>query len=386
MVFISFKKLALLAACMVAAVSAAPDRPYFNTDGILQVGTQEALNITVSAGLSRDDIVSYPDASYVAVHFSDFALPEGDIVVVRSPDSEVAHFYTGKGRDDAGDFIATFIPGDTAVVQYFSASEGTAAAAGYKISGFSRGFPATSTTESICGVDNTSPAKCFQSGSTLYNTLPSAYTRGRAVARLLIGGSSLCTGWLVGSGGHLMTNQHCITSASAAGQIDIEFNAESASCATECKTQLGCRGSVVATTSTFVASSVTYDYAVVRLPTTTPVSTYGYLQLRASGPLLNERIYIPQHPSGWAKRVAHIVDGGAAATITSLGRVTSCGSNEVGYNADTAGGASGSPVLSATDNRVVALHHCGGCQNTAVSVVDIIRDLNSKGVSIPNLS
>ncbi|KAF1321461.1 hypothetical protein FI667_g11857, partial [Globisporangium splendens] len=388
MAFSSLKKIVVLAAVAVATATAVtPDAPYYNQEGILQIGTQEALNITVASGISRDDTVSYPDASYIAVHFSNFDLPEGDLVVVRSPDSSVAHFYTGKGRDQEGDFIASFVPGSTAIVQYFSATVGAAASApGYTISGFSRGFSDKKTSESICGVDNTVPAKCFQSGSTLYSTLPSAYTKGRAVARLLIGGSSLCTGWLIGSEGHLITNQHCITAAADAKSVDFEFGAESASCATQCQTQLGCPGTVVATTSTFITNSDTYDYAIVKLPSSAAISSYGYLQLRAAGPTKGERIYIPQHPSGWAKRVAYIVDGGASATITSLGGVTSCGSNEVGYNADTAGGASGSPVLSATDNKVVALHHCGGCANTAINVLDIIKDLKAKAITIANIS
>jgi len=58
----------------------------------------------------------------------------------------------------------------------------------------------------------------------------------------------------------------------------------------------------------------------------------------------------------------------------------------VGYNADTQGGSSGSPVLSATDNAVVALHHCGGCQNVAVDVRDVISSLKTKGISIANLT
>lgn len=251
-------------------------------------------------------------------------------------------------------------------------SEGSAP--GCTISGFSRGFPARTHSESVCGVDDTKPAECFESGSTLYSSLPSTYAEDRAVAHLLIGGSSLCTGWLIDSAGHLNANQHCVMTAAAAKSIDFEFGAETASCANECKTQLGCAGMVSATASVFVTSSTTYDYAIVKL--TASMSPYGYLQLRAAGPRLNERIYIPQHPSGWAKRVAYIVDSGRVAST-----ITSCGSNGVGYNADT---ASGSPVLLAADNLVVALHHCGGCQNTAVNVLNILK--GHKVIKIASIS
>ena len=50
--------------------------------------------------------------------------------------------------------------------------------------------------------------------------------------------------------------------------------------------------------------------------------TYGFLQLRESGAKLNERIYIPQHPKGWGKRIALLSsnsnDDGGVARVFSL--------------------------------------------------------------------
>lgn len=388
MVFASLKKIVVLAVLAAAAVNAATtDSPYYTESGMYKIGTEEALNVTVSAGLSRDDIVSYPQASYVAVHFSSFNLPEGDIVVVRSPDSSVSHFYTGKGRDDRSDFIASFIPGDTAVVQYFSASEaGASSAPSYTISGYSRGFPNVER-EAICGVDNTVPAKCFASGA-LFSKLPLAYDKARSVARLLIGGSGLCTGWLAGSEGHLITNQHCIETAADARVIDIEFAAESASCSDQCLAQLGCPGVIAATTSTFITNSpisTGQDYALIKLPATANIAAYKYLQLRASGAVVNERIYIPQHPNGKAKRVASTVDNGSDAVVESINYSNSCGTGQVGYMADTEGGSSGSPIIAASDNKVIALHHCGACRNSAINAPRIIADLRAKNIVVANL-
>ena len=47
------------------------------------------------------------------------------------------------------------------------------------------------------------------------------YVRAKAVARLLIGGTSACTGWLIGSEGHLLTNEHCIHNASDAASLQV---------------------------------------------------------------------------------------------------------------------------------------------------------------------
>ncbi|GLE00395.1 hypothetical protein PINS_up009152 [Pythium insidiosum] len=393
MVFVSFKKLLVLATVATAAVlttsttsasiAATPNAPYYNEKGILQIGTTEALNITATVGANREDFVSYPGASYISVKFRDFDLLEGDVVVVRSPDGSTGHVYTGKGRGDLGTFVSSPIRGSTAIVEYFSLNaDGAAKTPGktsYHIDGFVRGFQAQA--ESICGSDQTQPAKCFQ-GST---ALPQAYNKAKAVARLFIGGSGLCTGWLIGSGGHVMTNEHCITSADDAAQVDIEFMAESDSCSNLCATAQGCPGTIVANSATFVTNNKDIDYALLKLSPSV-ASTYGYLQFRASGPKTGEQIYIPQHPAGWAKRISATVDGGAAATIRFTGKTAQCGKNQVGYLADTQGGSSGSPVLGKTDNLVVALHHCGGCDNLAVDPRDVLKDLKAKGIAVPNVS
>ncbi|MEM9488550.1 MAG: hypothetical protein AAGC55_05370, partial [Myxococcota bacterium] len=56
---------------------------------------------------------------------------------------------------------------------------------------------------------------------------------------------------------------------------------------------------------------------------------------------------------------------------------------DVGYQADTRGGSSGSPVLGYNDNLVVALHHCANCPNRGVPIDAIISDLQNNG-ALPN--
>ena len=111
------------------------------------------------------------------------------------------------------------------------------------------------------------------------------------------------------------------------------------------------------------------------------VEKYGFLKLRRSGPVIGEEIYIPQHPAGWGKRIAKS-DGIRPAKITRNNVYgIQCGSSQIGYRADTQGGSSGSPVLAVSDNTVVALHHCGGCDydqssvNTAVNIDRVIQGL-----------
>ncbi|KAE9316022.1 hypothetical protein PR003_g18828, partial [Phytophthora rubi] len=143
--------------------------------------------------------------------------------------------YTGRGRDQSGTFIASFVPGSSVTVTYTSVGAATAGQ-GYRITGFSRGYP-TMDQESICGDgDQSLPAKCYALGTNLSEGLPQAYATAQAVARLLINNTYLCTGWLGGSEGHLFTNHHCFEQEDWALTTDFEFAAESSSCSDQCET------------------------------------------------------------------------------------------------------------------------------------------------------
>ena len=276
------------------------------------------------------------------------------------------------------DFGRTHIPGSTAIIEMYAAvsvPEGAVV-----IDRFAHGYPSFYSSgpsiQAICGVDNSEWARCYTSSE------PVAYERARAVARLIINGSGACTGWLIGDQGHLMTNNHCIGNASAALNTDYEFMAEGGSCSTNCATRGGCPGIVEATSASFVQTDGPLDFTLVKLPASL-AATYGYLQLREDGPTNGERIYIPQHPAGWGKRIA--VESSASQNPTgycevdSLNQPACSGASvpDVGYYCDTQGGSSGSPVIGYDDHCVIALHHCANCQNRGVPIPAIIQDLGS---------
>ena len=314
-------------------------------------------------------------ADYIAPHFSKFNLPEGARVVVRNHDGSRSWTYTGNGKDldqpELG-FWGVHIYGESAIVELFSSVPVRRGAV--VIDRFARGFkPAEilqSQPESLCGGDDSEWAKCYQTSE------PTVYDRSRAVARLFIGGTSACTGWLVGSEGHVMTNEHCIGTNNAAQNTTFEFMAEGSSCTTSCSSWGACPGTIAATTSTLVKNDAALDYALVKLPNN-PSSTYGFLQMRSSGATLGERIYLPQHPAAWGKKIA-LRAGSANATVTSVNESPcSGGPGDIGYMADTQGGSSGSPVIGYSDHTVVSLHHCGGCNNTGVPIDAVVASLGS---------
>jgi lysyl endopeptidase len=115
----------------------------------------------------------------------------------------------------------------------------------------------------ICSDDDKQNAVCYQSNYS------GEYNKAKAVARLLIGGSAACTGWLVGPNNMLLTNEHCITSNSDAQNTDYQFMFESGSCGSNTASAF----------STFDGTSLlkdnySKDYALVQL-TGNPVGTYG---------------------------------------------------------------------------------------------------------------
>lgn len=356
----------------------------------LQVGEYEAVKIATdhpyggaaSAGharLAARHVLSHPGATYIAPRFSRFELAPGDWVEVRSPDGSRSWRYEGNGKAGLGrteGFWGIHIPGDTAVVELYAT--GAEGGWGFEIDRYARGTVDLWSAEAICGVDDKDWAKCYQVGDA------DIYDHSRVVARLLIQGSGLCTGWLVGNEGHVMTNNHCITTGSDAANTDFEFMAEG-NCGQFCGI-LQCPGTIVATSSTLIRTSDRWDYSLVRLPVN-PTGTYGYAQLRESGPVVGERIYIPQHPGGKGKQIA--VASTHAQNPSGFGEVDNIVNASTGaglrrtalYFADTEGGSSGSPVFAHSDHRVVALHFgafdCVTNGNGGTAIDAVLADLGS---------
>jgi hypothetical protein len=335
----------------------------------------------------------WSNAGYIAVHFSTFELANGDYVEISSPDGKFNYVFKDKGKDvkdkkgnkkQISEFWATHIPGDRAIVKLVSKNKRNAY--GFVIDKFARGYERgfidavlegleeEARVEDICTADDKEWAKCYD-GTAMYE-------KSKAVCRLLIDGNTACTGWLLGSEGHVMTNEHCIDTQTLADNTDYEFMAEGSTCATDCSSWGACPGTVEASAGTLIKVDYALDYSLILLPTNV-TSTYGYMQFRDTLPIVGERIYVTQHPGHYGKQLAVNSDvEGPYAKIQSTNQ-TPChgGPGDIGYYADTSGGSSGAPVIAYDDHLVVAIHHCGSCPNRGVPVTAIISDL---GVDLPD--
>ena len=315
-------------------------------------------------------------ASYIKLYFNDFDLGPGDYVEITGLNSGESIVYGGQGKiidknlTMINNFWSQVIFDDhirlrlhsTAATHHF----------GFSINKVAYGYPqdvidAILQTKSICGQDDKEPAICYD-GTNMYE-------KGRAVCRLIIGGAGSCTGWLLGCDGHIMTNNHCVGSASEAANTDFVFNYHH----TNCNGTGNSAPNTVSSSSTFIKTSTGLDYTLLQLPTN-PASTYGFLSLSSAAPAVNDRIYIVGHPGGRRKEITALTDLNGDANGNAV--VNTITANGMRYMADTEGGSSGSPVLDYNSNLVLAIHNTGGCTNGSSGRSDrLIADI---GTDMPN--
>ncbi|CEG46518.1 serine protease v8 [Plasmopara halstedii] len=329
-------------------------------------------------------LITNPLANFIAVHFEHFELPVDDYVQIRAADPAAVdtRVLQYSGAEHRGTFFADALSASSVIVELFTNASSSAQKTtlseciGFVVDSYQylgQGSTLNGSKEEVCGADNSREAQCY-SGYT------SVFQASNAVARLLIKkstGSFFCTGWLIGSQGHLITNHHCISTQSHASNTEFEFMAQGSSCGINCAGSRACFGTIRASYARLIYADASLDYALVKLPINLS-GQYGYLRLRSRGAVMNERVYVPQHPSGWGKRIAMKSDSGFG-TVSSL-TMGGCAPNQVAYYLDTQGGSSGSPVLSWRDNAVVALHHCGGCPNTAINSYKLVNDMKWRGI------
>ncbi len=324
------------------------------------------------------------NSSYVKLYFKNFDLAEGDYVEITGFNSGKSIIYGGKGKivDNnmtmISDFWSQVLFDDKVEVKLYS-SGGVGSHHGFEITKVAYGYPEdvimrkiNGDNRSICSSDNKERIACYK-GTTMYE-------KAKAVCRLMIGGTSLCTGWLLGNEGHLMTNNHCIGSASRAQNTDYVFNYQHDGCSGSTLAQ----SDVVASSATFIKTNSGLDYTLVKLPTN-PTNKYGFLSLSSAAPAKGDRIYIPQHPGGRRKEISVKSDRDATAGGFSRVYTSSSSGRQVTYYADTEGGSSGSPVLDYNSNLVIAIHNTGGCPNGSYGRSDnlisaIGSDMPAKGV------
>ncbi|TYZ59428.1 hypothetical protein PybrP1_001049 [[Pythium] brassicae (nom. inval.)] len=376
-----------------AASTGAPGAPLQIDLAAAAVTLQKPVTIKASADSAPTQFKLTPSdagsTKSLAVHFSVLMLAAGDKIVLRGAQNES---FTVTASQPGG-FWSRPIAGNYVVVELVPARMDAASRAasgfGVAIDGY-KSMRAAAAQEENCGADDSRPAKCFISDA-LGDV--QKYLKAQAVARVLVNGTIPCSGALLGPNGHFLTAAHCVKTAEAAREAIVEFGAESAECADDSKIQMGSQGTDFARNSALYAVNADLDYAILKLDLSGAnrglMAKFGFLKLRAAGATGGEQLFIPHHPNAYAKRVSAQNDNKPITAQVGQAKIACSGSvaDQVAYVADTVGGSSGAPVISAVDNKVVAVHRCGGCMavgsNSGLNTKTISADLKKQGKDLP---
>jgi len=338
---------------------------------------------------SNEIVVSHSGAAFIKVHFEYFNLPEGAYVVVSDPQGNESYTYDGithnsatfngsDGENGLNQFSAMSIFGDTAIVKLVMPSNAVwLPKHGIKIDRINAGLTTainptnkfdSAAPESTCGVNERKDVACWVTSH------PVEYERTRPVARLLMSGSGLCTGWRVGNENYMFTNNHCVETQSELTNTEVWFNYQNTTCGGSTKA-----GTVKVTGKDLFKTDYDLDYTLFSVNNFDTIESFGNFGIETRLPTLGELIYIAQHGSGNPKELAIESDQNANGLCqidiaTTNGRGTN---TDTGYFCDTIGGSSGSPVIASSSNKVIALHHFGGCENQGVQMYKIWPQVSS---------
>lgn len=354
------------------------------TDVTFQTDHPYAPDFIQGTHLIWEKTISYPEATYMAVHFKKFDLSGSDFIEITDPLEYYHHRYSKNGyMNKGGDFWGLSVTGNTIIVRLYARGN-THRGYGFLIDAFAHGFPHNEIPQSkaVCGTEDFKDAICYE------NTYPQEYEKSKAVVKLLKDGVSHCTGWLVSCENHLLTNEHCVSSQSELDHIEFQFMYQRPQCDSGTAVyELQLQG------GTFLRDNNNLDYCLLQpnLAGNDPQNIYGYIQIDNRLPDIDELMYIPGHPSGDPKRLsiestdAH--DQSGRCEVYSIDE-TPCagGPGDIGYYCDTEGGSSGSPVLSAITNKAIALHHCANCPNRGVPITAVYADIQASGTPLPPCS
>ena len=363
--------------------------------GVEEAGSQDSVTRHVRYTGSPTTTFRYPGASYVKVHFSRLLVRPGDWVTVSDESGKQSYTYRGDPRllklpndspstvSGSDGFWAMSITGDTAVVTLHKTLPGPGLGTlGVDVDKVAHGFTSSQRAdrehrerlaegrqpESVCGSDDAQDAACYKTSH------PVEYQHSLPVARLLINGTTLCTAWRVTADDRMLTNHHCVGDQADASNTEVWFNYQ-------CTT---CGGNDIAPVTKVPADKLlrtdeTLDYSLFSVSNFGSIKRFGYLGLDIRKPKAGEQVYIPQHPEGDPTKLAIASDGESNSTC-QIDDATMDGyasNSDTGYRCDTAPGASGSPVIARNSNRVIALHHLGGCPNSGVRIDLIYRQIKS---------
>jgi len=243
--------------------------------------------------------------------------------------------------------IFTSLAARSAVRGLLLASVGLVLSAGSAVAAMEPASPTPIAPGQIIGESQLEKARCVQESD------PAKYQRSRAVGRIYTG-RSYGTAWRVGPGNLVLTNLHVIGENPDPARMIVEFDYEEPSCDSDIA-----QPAVRVPVERVVASHAWADFALLALDQNVVDSglldSFGYLGLDIRISEVGDPVYVAGHPKAGPKRISRLHDDGRPCWVTE---VQNNGLADFAkYNCDTESGSSGSPVIDARTDTVIALNY-----------------------------
>lgn len=325
------------------------------------LATHKKININLLNQTTSGNIKSWslniPDAREISLTLNNVLLPSGTRLEVSDGSGGQKTIYNDKMFYDGTkpQLTTSPIPGTNIVISLTTKRE--IAAEGNIIIDSYQYIPVKKS-RAIIGTNQMKFAGCYK------KTSPEFYANSHAIMVVNGGG----TGWNLTGGPYVITNQHVAGNARPVS-VSLKYNYQYPDCSPgdlpEESLTIHSEAVTIAGTGTnddwavLKADDLAYQEAGIR-------QIFGTLVINSDTDkegLLNIPVYVPQHPWASLKRIASTGDDGEACTTLAGGNAY-----RLYHSCDTAGGSSGSPLISQQDNRVIGLHRAAG---------------NGKNVSIP---
>lgn len=358
---------------ILVATPAFAGKPYFQGDQEV-VGTTVSVDVVPAledvpevAGLRTwTHFIEEKDASFIKPHFVEFNLLPGDELRVINSQGRVVETLTGRGFKDRGSFWGLSSFGDVLFLELDARHDYLRPPfrIDQVIVGDSDLFAEPDPffePESICSPADFEDVICYQGDSDKWETVFAS------VGVMSVGGSPtsglFCSGSNVSPNNYLLTNQHCIEDQGDCDNSEFVFKYYRTGCNNGSPTTVdwqSFRCDQIVALSPFGGfcdpNLDNLDYTLSSV-IGDPAATFGYVTPDPVPLTDGEAIYIVQHPAGRPHEITHGSGADVDVDGTTLRYYTTL---------DTEGGSSGSPIFRESDNKLVGLHHCGGCSTAGV--------------------
>ncbi|MAE69777.1 MAG: hypothetical protein CME06_04825 [Gemmatimonadetes bacterium] len=324
-----------------------------------------ALHEAIVEGNKRvwSELIFVKDATFLKAHLVDVNLRHGDSLTLRTGGGRVLETITGRGPKARGSFWALSAQGEELALELRFSD-------GYDRSPFridqvivgGADIPGEDPPEleSICSPADFEDVICYQGDSAKWETVLAS------AGVMTVGGNPISALWCSASNvspkGYVLTNDHCVSSSGDCNSAEFVFKFYRTGCndgspATEDWQGYRC-DQIVANSPVGSCDQGLNDLDFSLCDVIgNPSDLFGFVAPDPIPLTDGEAIYIVQHPDGRPHEITH----GSGANVDVDGTVLRY------YDTlDTEGGSSGSPIFRESDNRMVGLHHCGGCTTPGV--------------------